>query len=97
VNSVLTIPSNKIALLKFNEKSFCDKLSGFTKTEFTVESYTSGKSVVTSGIDKSNLKCDSIEGSLMIGIRKSFLCSFPLDKAPGHKMIKLPRTELLKK
>ena len=47
--------------------------------------------------DKVNLKCDSVDGSIVNGIREQILISFYLSATPGFKIIKNPITFCIKK
>ena len=49
-------------------------------------SYKSDEPINITGIDKIHLKCYCIEGSIVKGVRETSLCSFALDKTPGHIM-----------
>ena len=49
------------------------------------------------GIDKVQLKCDCIHGSIVNGVREPILYSFALSSPPGHKIFKEPRVKLFKK
>ena len=46
--------------------------------------------------DKVHLKCDCVDGSIVIGIRKQTLFSFNLSAPPGYKDIKEPNITLYK-
>ena len=43
-------------------------------------------------IDKIDLKCDVIDGSVLNGVRQPILYSFVLDKPSGYKVFCLPET-----
>ena len=60
-------------------------------------SYKSDKPVNITGVDKIHLKCDSIQGSIVNGVREPILYSFALSSPPGHKIYKEPRVKLFKK
>ena len=47
--------------------------------------------------DKVHLKCDSVDGSIVNGIREQILFSFNLSSPPGYKIIKEPNIILYKK
>ena len=51
--------------------------------------YTSGKNIIAE-MNKNNLKCDCINGSIMDDIRKPILFSFSLDKPSSYEIIKAP-------
>ena len=48
-------------------------------------------------INKVQLKCDCINGSIVNGLREPLLYSFGLSSPPGHKIYKVPRGKLFKK
>ena len=64
--------------------------------ELIAGSYKSDKPIKITGIDKVQLKTDSIQGSIVNGIREPMLFSFALSSAPGHKIDKEPRIKLFK-
>ena len=55
------------------------------------------KPVNITGIEKINLKCDCINGSIVNGNREPILYYFALSSPPGRKKHKEPRIKLLKK
>ena len=55
------------------------------------------KPINTTGIDKVQIKCDCINGSIVDGTREPNLYSFALSSPPGHKLYKEPRIKLFKK
>ena len=59
--------------------------------------YKSEKPIEITGIDEVHLKCDSINGSTLNGVREPILYSFELDKPLGHKIYRESRLKLLKK
>ena len=59
-------------------------------------SYKSDKPANITGIDKTHLKCDCIDGSIVNGTREPILYSFALSSPPGHKIYKEPRVKLFK-
>ena len=59
--------------------------------------YKSDKPINITGIDEVHLKCDSIQGSIVNGIREPILYSFALSSPPGRKSYKEPRFKLFKK
>ena len=60
-------------------------------------SYKSDKPINITGIDKTNFKCDCIDGAIIDDVRHPIWYSFALDKPPGHKIIKEPWIKLSKK
>ena len=48
--------------------------------------YKSDKPINIRGIDKIHIKCDCINGSIVIGVRKPFLYSYALSSPPEHKI-----------
>ena len=60
-------------------------------------SYKSDRPINITRIDKSHLKCDCTQGSVVNGIRAPILYSFSLPSPPGHKIYKEPRVKLFKK
>ena len=60
-------------------------------------SYKSDKPINISGIDKIDLKCNCLNGSIVNGVREPILYSFALFSPPGHKIYKEPRIKLFKK
>ena len=95
--------------LLLTEKSFFYTILGFTQSrsyplddidgfyQLIAGSYKSNKPVNITGVDKVHLKCDSIQGSIVNGIREPILYSFALSSPPGHKIYKEPRVKLFKK
>ena len=95
--------------LIFTEKSFFYTIFGFTQSrsyplddidgyyQLIAGSYKSNKPINITGIDKTHLKCDCIQGSIINGIREPILYSFALSEPPGHKIYKEPRMKLFKK
>ena len=95
--------------LLFTEKSFFYTILGFTQSlsnplndidgfyQLIAGSYKSDKPVNITGVDKVHLKCDSIQGSIVNGVRDPILYSFALSSPPGHKIYKEPRVKLFKK
>ena len=63
----------------------------------TKGTYISEKPVSISGNNRIQLKCDFIDGSIENRIKQPILYSFALDKPPGQKIIKRPRTKFEKK
>ena len=95
--------------LIFTERSFFYTILGFTQSrsyplddidrfyQIIAGSYKSDKPINITGIDKIDLKCDCIQGSIINGIREPILYSFALSSPPGHKIYKEPRVKLFKK
>ena len=95
--------------LLFTEKSFFYTILGFTQSrsyplddidgfyQLIPGSYKSDKPINKTGIDKTHLKCDCIQGSIVNGIREPILYSFGLSSPPGHKMYNDPRVKLFLK
>ena len=95
--------------LIFTEKSFFYTYLGFTQSrsyplndidgfyQLIAGSYKSDRPINITGIDKTHLKCDCIQGSIVNGIREPILYSFALSSPPGHKIYKEPRVKLFKK
>ena len=46
--------------------------------------YKSDKHFNITGVDKNNLKCDCINGSIVDGVRQPIIYSFALCSLPGH-------------
>ena len=59
--------------------------------------YKSDKIINVTGIDKVHLKCDSIHGSIVNGIRGPILFSLGLSSPLGHKILKQPSVKFFKK
>ena len=95
--------------LFFTEKSFFYTILGFTRSHFhplddiggfyqlVAGSYKSDRLINITGIDKIQLKCDCIQGSILNGKRELILYSFALSSPRGHKIFKEPRIKLFKK
>ena len=60
-------------------------------------SYKGDSPVNITGIDKGQVKCDCVQGSIVNGIQETILYSFALDQASGHKTYKQSRVRLFKK
>ena len=92
--------------LIFTEKSLFYTILGFTQSrsyplddidgfyQLIAGSYKSDKPVNITGVDKIHLKCDSIQGSIVNGIREPILYRFALSSLPSHKIYKEPRIKL---
>ena len=57
----------------------------------------SDKIINITGIDKTHIKSECINESIVNGVRESILYSFALSSPPGHKIYKEPRIKLFKK
>ena len=98
-----------IQTLIFTEKSFSYTILGFTQSrsyllddidgfyQLIAGLYTSDRTINITGIDKIQLKCICIQGSIVNGNREPILYSFALSSPPGHKNYKEPRIKLFKK
>ena len=91
MKSVLTT-SNPI---HFNSE--LNKVLGFTQSDYPSGTHTSEKPVMITTTDKVHLKCDCVDGSIVIGIREQIFFSVNLSAPPGYKIIKEPTTVLYKK
>ena len=60
-------------------------------------SYKSDRPIKITGIDKTHLECDCIQGSIVNGIQEPNLYIFALSSPPGHKIYKEPGVKLFKK
>ena len=95
--------------LIFTEKSFFYTILGFTRSRFyplddidgfyqlIAGSYENDKPINITGVDKSHLKADCIQGSTVNGKREPILYSLALSSPPGHKTHKEPRVKLFQK
>ena len=54
--------------------------------------YTNEKILISCTIDKIDLKCDVIDGSVVGGLRQPTLFNFVLDKLPGYEVFYEPET-----
>ena len=88
-----------IIVKRFDEKSFFCNVLGFTPgwDYKHYNNYISQKIVNLSSTNKTNLKCDVIDGSVVNGLRQPILYSFILDKKPGYKVLSEPETIHYKK
>ena len=80
---------NGIIAIRFDEKSFLINILGFTSGwdyKHYME-YIGQKIVNLSSTNKTHLKCDVVDGSVVNGLRQLILYSFVLDKKPGDKVI----------
>ena len=95
--------------LVFTDKSFFYTIQGFTQLhqgplndidgfyQILPGSYKSDRPINITGVDKTHLKCDCIQGSIVNGIREPILYSFALSSPPGHKINKETRVKLFEK
>ena len=93
--------------LRFDEKSFSNKLLGFTslwdyKPTSAIQAdssgvYTKEKILNLKTIDQSHLKWNVIDGSVLNGIRQPVQFSFVLNKPAGYKVLCEPETIHYKK
>ena len=72
-------------------------LSGFTNKGYPLGTHTSEKPVMITTLDKINLNCDYVDGSIVNVIREQILISFNFSAPPGYKIIEEPNTTLYKK
>ena len=88
-----------IIAIRFDEKSFFNTILGFTPgwDYKHYNKYTSQKVVNLGNTNRTHLKCDCIDGSVVNGLRQSILYSFVLDKLPGYKVFCEPETIHYKK
>ena len=95
--------------LIFTEKSFFYIFLGFTWSrsyplddidgfyQLIAGSYTSDRPINITGIDKIHIKCDSVQGSIVNGVREPISNSFALSSPPGHKIFEESRINLFEK
>ena len=79
-------PSRSYLLDDIDE--FCQLIAG---------SYKSDRPIDITEINKNRLKCDCINGSIVLVIRELIFYSFALDQPPGSKLYKESRIKLFKK
>ena len=93
------VVNSGIIAIRFDENSFFSTILGFTPgwDYKHYNKYTSQKIVNLGSTNKIHLKCDSIHGSVLNGIRHPILFSFVLDKLPGYKVFCEPETIHYKK
>ena len=91
MKSVLTTPHDK----RFNSE--LNKLLGFTNEYYVRGTHISEEPVMITTTDKVHLKCDCVDGSIVIGIREQSLFSFKLSAPRGYKIIKQPNFILYRK
>ena len=88
-----------IIAIRFDEKSFFSTVVDFT-SGWDYKHYnecTSQKTLNLGSTNKTHLKCDVIDGSVVNGLRQPILYSFILDKKPGYKVFSDPETIHYKK
>ena len=95
--------------IKFTKKSFFFKFRGFTQShsgelryiegffQLNQGTYRSNKPINITGIDKTHLKCDCIQGCIVDGTSEPILNSSALSSPPGRKIFTEPRIKLVKK
>ena len=84
----------EIIALRFDENSFFSTILGFTSGWHYKHyiGYTSQKIVNLSSMNKIHVKCDVIDNNSLIGLRRSILYKFLLDKPTGYKVFSQPET-----
>ena len=94
--------------LLFTKNSFFVTILGFIQThsgplndideffQLIPRNYKSQKPINITGVDKINLKCDCIQGSIVDGVREPISYSFGLSSPPGHEIFKEPKIKLFK-
>ena len=94
--------------LIFTEKSFFYTILGFTRSrsyrlddihgfyQLIAGLCKSDRPTNLTGIYKIQLKCNCINGSIVIGVREPILYSFALSSPTGHKIYKKPKIKLFK-
>ena len=71
-----------------------DDIDGFY--QMIAGSYKKDRPINITGIRKTQLKCDCINGSVVNGTREPFLDSFACDQPPGRKIYKEPGVNFFK-
>ena len=71
-----------------------DDMDGFY--QLIAGSYKSNRPNNISGVDRTHLKCDFINGSFVNGTRENNLYSFVLDQPPGQKCTRYQKLNFLK-
>ena len=94
----LVVRSGIIAI-RFDEKSFFSTVLSLTPgwDYKHYNKYISQKILNLGSTNKIHLKCDTIDGSVVDGVRQPILYSFVLDKKPGYKVFSEPETIHYKK
>ena len=88
---VLTRSGGTFGTFKSDEKSFFNTFLDFTphwdyKPPNAIHVYTSENPINLNRVDKTHIKCDAIDGSVVNGLRQPILSSFVSDKSPGCKV-----------
>ena len=98
VKSKLIVKSGNIAK-RLDEISFFNTNLGFTPhwDYKHYDEYNSQKIASLTTTNKTHLKCDVIDGSILSGLRQPILLSFLLDKPSGYKVFLEPETIHFKK
>ena len=93
------VVNSGIIAIRFDEKSFFSTILGFTAgwDYKHYNQYLSQKIVNLSTTNKIQLKCDSIDGLIVAGVRQPILYNFVLDKPSGYKVFCEPETVHYKK
>ena len=93
------VVNSGIIAIRFDEKSLFSTILGFTAgwDYKHYHQYLGQKIVNLSSTNKTHLKCDAIDGSVVDGVRQPILYSFVLDKAAGYKVFCEPETKHYKK
>ena len=80
--------------MRFDEKSFFNTILGLTPywDYKNHNEYVGEKIINLSSTNKTPLKRDVIDGSVVNGIRQPILYSFVLDKLPGYRVFCEPET-----
>ena len=71
-----------------------NKVLGLTNKDYPSGTHTSEKPVMISSADKVHLKCDCVDGSIVMCVREQILFSFNLSAPPGCKIITEPNVVL---
>ena len=69
---------------------------GFTRIDYTKETYTSEKTIIVSGIDKIDSNCDFIDRSIVTEFRQPVLYSIALDRPLSRKKLEISKIKLHK-
>ena len=87
-----------IKTIRFTERSFFYKILGFTQShsgeladipgffQLLPGSYKSNRPIKKTGINKTHLKCDCVDGSVVNGVLEPIFYSFALSSHAGHKI-----------
>ena len=89
--TILTTKYDKISNSDLNE------VLGFTNKIYEAGMHLSETIININSVDKVDLKCNRVDGSISDGKRESILFSFSLDARPGYKIFKEPSYILFKK